>query len=242
MANVVVKEDHLTYGGVSYRAARAHDRVRPRSFRRPVGNLQARLKENQMLQGTRDYRRCLLPLLAAFVASIGSTGTAFALGDVCGNVTIKLTNSTSGQIKVTKFEYYDYGAKKWRTEVMFGIDGHQKLEPGKSWSKKQDLEHIENDKTKFKVTYQSLIGGSKWEDPVSKKTGDFTCKDGMTKEVVIDVSGTAAEQPSGERNILLIIADDIGVDMVGQPYVDYYNWTAQTDDDIIAPFVGVPKT
>ena len=118
-----------------------------------------RRKEDQMLHGTRKHRHRLLALAAAFVASIGSTGTAFAFGDTCSNVTIKLTNSTSSQIKVTKFEYYDYSAKEWRTEVMFGVDGYQKLEPGKSWSKKQDLEHIENDKTKFKVTYQSLIGG-----------------------------------------------------------------------------------
>jgi hypothetical protein len=145
-----------------------------------------------MLDGMRKHRGRLLALSAVFVVSVGSTGAAFAFGDTCSNVTIKLTNSTSGQIKVTKFEYYDYSAKEWRTEVMFGVDGHQKLEPGKSWSKKQDLEHIENDKTKFKVTYQSLIGGSKWEDPVSKETGDFTCKDAMTKEVVIDVGVSPA--------------------------------------------------
>jgi arylsulfatase B len=60
--------------------------------------------------------------------------------------------------------------------------------------------------------------------------------------LVCQSTARAAEQPSGERNILLIIADDIGVDMVGQPYVDYYNFTKRTDDDIIAPAVGVPKT
>lgn len=155
MSNLIGNQNHVTHGGLSYEAAR--------------------------------IQRCrrLLAVVAMFIASIASTGIVFAIGDVCSNVTIKLTNATSGQIKVTKFEYYDFTADKWRTEVMFGVDGHQKLEPGKSWSKKQDLEHIENDKTKFKVTYQSLIGGSKWEDPTSTETDEFTCEDGMTKEVVI---------------------------------------------------------
>jgi hypothetical protein len=118
--------------------------------------------------------------------------TAFGMGDTCSNVNIKLTNSTGGEIKVTKFEYYDHTEDKWRTESMFGLDGHQKLEPGKSWSKKQDLEHVENDLTKFKVTYQSHIGGSKWADPLSKVTDDFTCKDKMTKEVVIEAGQSLA--------------------------------------------------
>jgi hypothetical protein len=120
-----------------------------------------------------------------------AAATAFAQ-DTCSNVDIKLTNATADEIKVTKFEYYDYTDTKWRTESMFGLDGHQKLEPGKSWTKKQDLEHIEDDKTKFKVTYQWHIGGSKWGDPVTKVTTDFTCRDNMSKEVVIDVGQSVA--------------------------------------------------
>jgi hypothetical protein len=57
---------------------------------------------------------------------------------VCSNVKIKATNSTAGETKVTKFEYYDYADKTWRTEVMLGLDGHQKLERGKTWSTTQD--------------------------------------------------------------------------------------------------------
>jgi hypothetical protein len=133
-------------------------------------------------------------LVVAAVVAVGSAAprAVFAIGDVCSNVNIKLTNATGDEIKVTKFEYYDFADGKWRTEVMFGADGHQKLEPGKSWTKKQDLEHVENDKTKFKVTYQSHIGGSKWGKSAGTETGDFTCKDGMTKEVVIDVGQSPA--------------------------------------------------
>jgi hypothetical protein len=127
------------------------------------------------------------PFALAVVVVVGSlaSGAARAIGDVCSNVSIKLTNATGDEIKVTKFEYYDFGGKKWRTESMFGLDGHQKLEPGKSWTKKQDLERIENDKTKFKVTYQAHIGGTKWGESAATETGEFTCKDNMTKEVTI---------------------------------------------------------
>ena len=131
-------------------------------------------------------RYCLT--VTALVMSVcwAMANTAFALGDTCSNVDITLTNSTAVQIKVTKFEYYDYTDKKWRTEVMFGVDGHKKLERGESWSKTQDLEHVENDKTKFKVTYEAVIGGTASGNPVSTTTSDFTCKDKMKKGVIID--------------------------------------------------------
>jgi hypothetical protein len=145
-----------------------------------------------MIERNGRQRVRLLALAAAVVVGWAAERTAFAIGDVCSNVNIKLTNATGDEIKVTKFEYYDFKEKKWRTEVMFGVDGHQKLEPGKSWTKKQDLEHVENDNTKFKVTYQSHIGGSKWDESTAKETSDFTCKDGMTKEVVIDVGQSPA--------------------------------------------------
>lgn len=126
-----------------------------------------------------------LLLVSASLCLLTLPAPALAIGDVCSNVLITFQNSTPDEVKVTKFEYYDYSANTWRTEVMFGVDGHQKLDPGKSWSKTQDLEKIENDKTKFKVTYQRHIGGSKWDDAVSTLTSDFTCKDGLKKTVTI---------------------------------------------------------
>lgn len=133
-----------------------------------------------------------LALLVVIGFCLMATNTAFAWGDKCSNVVITLTNATADEIKVTKFEYYDYTAGKWRTESMFGVDGHQKIEPGKSWTKTQDLEHVKNDKTKFKVTYESHIGGTKWGPPVSKTTSDFTCADNIRKEVLIDIGQSPA--------------------------------------------------
>lgn len=142
------------------------------------------------------YRKAIVFALTS-MSLLVSAENAFAIGDVCSNVDITIQNSTADEIKATQFEYYDYTSDKWRTEAMFGGDGHQKLNPGKSWTKKQDLEHIENDKTKFKVTYQRHIGGTKWENAVSAVTADFTCTDGMKKTVTI----TDDEQSPAASNV-----------------------------------------
>lgn len=143
------------------------------------------------------YIKALIFALTS-MSMLASTGKTFAIGNVCSNVEITIQNSTADEIKATKFEYYDYKDDKWRTEVMFGADGHQRINAGKSWPKKQDLEHIENDKTKFRVTYQRHIGGSKWEDPVSSVTSDFTCVDNMKKTVTI----SDVEQSLAASNVI----------------------------------------
>lgn len=126
-------------------------------------------------------RQLLAVTVLLIGACLGVANPAFALGDTCSNVDITLTNTTAVKIKVTKFEYYDYTDQKWRTESMFGVDGHRDLDPGESWSKTQDLEHIENDNTKIKVTYEANIDDTQAGDPVSKTTSEFTCKDKMKK-------------------------------------------------------------
>lgn len=131
-------------------------------------------------------RYCLAATALVMGVCWAMANTAFGLGDTCSNVDITLTNTTAAKIKVTKFEYYDYTDKKWRTEVMFGVDGHQKLERGASWSTTQDLEHVENDNTKFKVTYEADIDGTASGNPVSTTTSEFTCKDNMKKAVILD--------------------------------------------------------
>lgn len=136
-------------------------------------------------------------IAATSLGLMAMPGYALAIGDVCSNVEITFKNDTADEIKITKFQYYDYSADKWRTESMFGVDGHQKILPGKEWTKKQDLEHIEKDTTKFKATYQRHIGGTKWEDAVSTVTDDFTCRDKMRKTVTI----TDEEQSPAASNV-----------------------------------------
>ena len=77
----------------------------------------------------------------------------------CEDFTITLKNSTSGEIKATKFEYKD--GSNWRTENMFGLDGHQKIDEGRSISFKRDLEGVGDESTQFRVTYQHHLGGTK---------------------------------------------------------------------------------
>jgi hypothetical protein len=107
------------------------------------------------------------------------------MSDTAKNVTIHLHNATPDEIKVTKFEYYDYDDAKYRTESMFPVDGFQKIEHNATWSKTRDLEHIKDDKTKFKVTWQRHIGGTSWGSDQTTKTDDFTCHSDMSKQVDI---------------------------------------------------------
>ena len=122
----------------------------------------------------------------AFAVCVAGTNGAFAANDNCNNVVIRLKNATSDEIKITTFQYFDFDKSKWRTESMFGIDGFQKLEPGKSMPWTRDLEHVGADDTKFKVTYQHHIGGTKWGTDRNVTTGTFKCQDGLSKEVSLD--------------------------------------------------------
>ena len=128
-----------------------------------------------------------LPLAALlslfFVASLAAPALA---ADKCKNVKLTVKNATSDTLKVKKFEYYDFDKKKWRTEALFGVDGHQKINAGKSWQKTRSLEHVDDDKIKIRVTYQHQIGGTKWESNKSVTTGSFVCKDNMSRTIRLD--------------------------------------------------------
>jgi hypothetical protein len=99
----------------------------------------------------------------------------------CSNFTITLKNDTNGEIKVTKFEYKD--GENWKTENMFGIDGHQKIEQGHSIPFTRNLGGIGNENTQFKVTYKNHLGGIKWSDAHSQLTESFRAQDNEAKTV-----------------------------------------------------------
>jgi hypothetical protein len=127
----------------------------------------------------------LLPSLLAVSLSAAMPPTAIA-ADNCKDIRITLKNGTRDEIKVTKFEYFDFDKNKYRTENLLGLDGQQKLEPNKSITVTRNLEQIDNDRTKFKVTYQHKIGGNKFEPPVTEETPDFICKDNKSKTVFLN--------------------------------------------------------
>lgn len=133
-----------------------------------------------------------LILLSVSVATIGAAtivgaATPASAADVCENVRITIENGTNDPIKVTKFEYQDTSAvgKPFRTENLLGIDGQEKLNVGKSLTKKRDLRSIKNELTRFRITYRHQIGGVKFEDPITEVTNTFECRNGSFQKVIL---------------------------------------------------------
>ena len=128
----------------------------------------------------------LLISLLAFCLWMNAAEQAFAR-DVCKNVSITIENKTNDPIKVTKFEYQDTSAvgNPFRTENLLGINGQEKLNVNKSFTKKRNLQLIKNELTRFKVTYRHNIGGSKYEDAVTEVTGSFECRNGSFHKVTL---------------------------------------------------------
>jgi hypothetical protein len=128
-----------------------------------------------------------LILLSLSIATIVGSATQAAAADVCENVSITIENGTNDPIKVTKFEYQDTSAvgKPFRTENLLGIDGQEKLNVGKSFTKKRDLRSIKNELTRFRVTYRHQIGGVKFEDPIIEVANTFDCRNGIFQKVTL---------------------------------------------------------
>jgi hypothetical protein len=101
----------------------------------------------------------------------------------CQDFTIKLQNSTHGEIRTTKFEYKD--GSKWKTENMFGLDGYQKIEKDHYVEFKRDLEGVGGETTQFKVTYKHHIGGTVWSTEKYAYSDTFTAIDNGRKTVVM---------------------------------------------------------
>ena len=99
------------------------------------------------------------------------------------NFTIKLRNCTNSEIKAKKFEYKD-GAK-WKTENMFGLDGHQKIEKVHEVAFTRNLRGIGSENTCFRVTYSHHIGGTKWSKNYIETTTMFKAEDNKSKTVTL---------------------------------------------------------
>ncbi len=101
----------------------------------------------------------------------------------CQNFKITLHNATDAEIKAKKFEYKD-GAK-WKTEHMFGLDGHQKIEKDHGVVFTRDLEGIGDESTQFRVTYEHHVGGTLWGADIVETTAAFTAHDNGSKTVTL---------------------------------------------------------
>jgi hypothetical protein len=142
-----------------------------------------KIQSPQQLLNRNSYLFISLLALGFGLAPMDKTWAA----DVCKNVSITIENGSNDSIKVTKFEYQDTSAvgKPFRTENLLGIDGQQKLNPGKSFKKKRDLRSIKNERTRFRVTYRHQIGGVKFEDPVTELTNTFECRNGSFHKITL---------------------------------------------------------
>jgi hypothetical protein len=98
----------------------------------------------------------------------------------CESVHIVLLNNDVGgkEIKATKFEYMD--GSKWKTENLFGLDGHHKIASTDPASFDRNLQGIGGERTQFRVTYRLeswLADGPRWSDEIVETTDMFTCED-----------------------------------------------------------------
>ena len=99
------------------------------------------------------------------------------------NFRVTVHNSINDEVKATKFEYKD--GSTWRTEAMFGLDGHQKIEKGHGIVFTRDLEGVGGEETQFRVTYQHHAGGTVWGSDKSAVTEPFTCNDNGGRTVTL---------------------------------------------------------
>lgn len=101
----------------------------------------------------------------------------------CQDFHITLHNSTDGEIKVTKFEYRD--GTNFKTENMFGVDGHQKIEKDHGVVFKRNLEGIGDETTVFRVTFKHHVGGTLWGDDNVQTTDSFVAHDNGSRTVTL---------------------------------------------------------
>lgn len=123
-----------------------------------------------------------------------NTASTDLVGNTCDNFNITFANETEDEIKVTKFEYFDASASKWKTENMFGVDGHQKINSGAQWTKQRDLEKIGGVNTEFRATFKRAIGGNKWQQEDKVTVPDVTCSHGGSETILIQDNEQADAQ------------------------------------------------
>lgn len=121
--------------------------------------------------------------LSASILTAGlAMGSSAHAGDLCKNFDIKISNQTGYTAKVTKVEYYDYDKTKWRSEALT----QQVLQNNVLWTWNRNLEYVDNDLTRLRITYKEKYGGAfgGWSNDFSTTSGQFTCRDNGTSPTV----------------------------------------------------------
>ena len=113
-------------------------------------------------------------MTAIFLVAITLPMPAAALFDTCQDLEISFENNRSEDVKITKVEYYDYDANKWRNEnTWLGV----RINPGDSKSRKRDLEHVRADDTKIKFEWKHKKA-SGWSSINTRESSKFLCRNG----------------------------------------------------------------
>lgn len=115
-------------------------------------------------------RAAFLAITSVLTLGIPSVGFA----TTCKDVTIKVINRSANEVKLTKLEYLKDG-ENWLTENVFGLDGHQKLEPNVEFKTTRNLQRVGGETTHVRLTFERHLGGSKWEKAPALKSSGFAC-------------------------------------------------------------------
>lgn len=110
--------------------------------------------------------------VVASVLALSMPSLTFAKS--CKDVTIKVLNRSANEVKLTKLEYLKDG-ENWLTENVFGLDGHQKLEPNVEFKTTRNLQRVGSEITQVRLTFERHLGGSKWEKAPALRSSAFAC-------------------------------------------------------------------
>lgn len=90
---------------------------------------------------------------------VGFTSPAEAATRHCRNVTMKVTNASGKEIKITDIDYYDPDAiGDWRSEPI----GSHKVDDGETWEKTRRLEKVNEQNTRIRVDYKLRDNDGDW--------------------------------------------------------------------------------
>jgi hypothetical protein len=137
-------------------------------------------------------------VLSVILGSGLAAGQVFAFGDNCKDVKLTVVNHVKWdgkpvEIKVVKAHYYDYDAKKWRTEGL----RNWVLLPNDRVTWTENFEHVKNDQTRIRVEYWvydpaasssglgGVVGSTWYRVFFSHATDKFKCNRGDHKTMTI---------------------------------------------------------
>ena len=131
-------------------------------------------------------RKMLAPMIIASALGAGGSLVPVAAdaSENCKRVYIEAINKTGKTIKVIDIDYYDYGAKRWRTEMV----KNRILRSGESWSWRKNLEGVNAEETRVRIEYRTKKRGRKvfvWSKVKRTRSAKKTCARGSSFAITL---------------------------------------------------------